>query len=218
MATRRMVNVNCPHCSKESSFTMWQNIDSVEDPMLKQQIIDGTILDFKCPYCDYSVALHYDLLVNLRDDGVMLHMIANPEDAAKLPGLIEEQEKMLPVEAQAAARLYVQRIVPDLATLREKILIFDADLDDRVIELMKVVYSGQFAAQRGFEPAHVFFDVNEKGERVFELYSDDDILATAPVDKDLYNSLQHAPKRKLKAIRKDRVYFVNKEWALKSVE
>ena len=47
MANRKPVNVACPNCSKQSTFTMWQNVDSMQDPMLKQQILVGTIFDFK---------------------------------------------------------------------------------------------------------------------------------------------------------------------------
>lgn len=218
MATRRPVNVKCPQCGKESTFSMWQNVDSLEDPMLKQQIIDGVLFDFKCPYCDYSVALHYDLLFNMPDHGVMLHMIADHEQAVKVPAAIEEQEKLLPAEARENAKLYIHRIVPDAITLREKTLIFELDLDDRVIELMKVLYAAQYVTQKGVEPEHIFFSINNKQEKQFELYSESELLAIAVFDEDLYKTLQHSPQRKLKPIRNDRCYFVDREWALNSAK
>lgn len=218
MATRRPVNVKCPQCGKESTFSMWQNVDSLEDPMLKQQIIDGVLFDFKCPYCDYSVSLHYDLLFNMPDHGVMLQMIVNPEQAAKGPEAIEAQERLLPAEAQQYAKQYIHRIVPDPITLREKILIFELDMDDRVIELMKILYAAQYVTQKGVEPEHIFFSINNKQEKQFELYGESELLAIAVFDEDLYKNLQHSPQRKLKPIRKDRCYFVDREWAINSTK
>lgn len=218
MAIRKPVNVKCPQCGKESTFSMWQNVDSLEDPMLKQQIIDGVLFDFKCPYCDYSVSLHYDLLFNMPDHGVMLQMIVNPEQAAKGPEAIEAQERLLPAEAQQYAKQYIHRIVPDPITLREKILIFELDMDDRVIELMKILYAAQYVTQKGVEPEHIFFSINNKQEKQFELYGESELLAIAVFDEDLYKNLQHSPQRKLKPIRKDRCYFVDREWAINSTK
>lgn len=218
MAIRKPVNVQCPQCSKESTFSLWQNIDSLEDPMLKRQIIDGVLFDFKCPYCEYSVALHYDLLFNIPDHGVMLHMITDPEQAQKVPAAIEEHEQMLPPEAQANAKLYIHRVVPDAITLREKTLIFEADLDDRVIEIMKVLYVGQYVEQKGEEPNSIYFSINDKQEKVFELYSETSLLAIATFDEGLYKNILHSPQRKLKPIRNDRRYFVDRNWALESTK
>jgi len=218
MANRKPVNVSCPKCSKESTFSLWQNINSMEDPMLKQQIIDGSLFDFKCPYCEYSVALHYDILFNMPEHGVMLHMITDPENAAKVPATIEEHESMLPTEAQKNAKLYIHRVVPDLITLREKTLIFEEKLDDRVLELMKVIYAAQLKEQKGVDAENIFFDLNPKKERIFELYGENELIAVAPVDMNLYKSIQHSPQRKLKPIRNDRQYFVDKAWAVNSVK
>lgn len=217
MANSRSVNVACPNCSKESTFIIWQNVSSIEDPMLKKQILDGTLFDFKCPYCEYSVALHYDLLFNMADRGVMLHLINDEEQAKNVPAMIEAQEASLPREAQESAKKYIHRIVPDILSLREKAIIFENDLDDRVIELMKVVYCGQFEEQKGITVQHIFFSANGDNWQ-FELFGESELLAIAPFDKNLYTSLQHAPKRKLKPIRNDRRYFVDREWAVKSIE
>ena len=185
--------------------------------MLKQQIIDGTLCDFKCPYCEYGVAMSYDLLFNMSDHGVMLHMICDEKQALNVPAMIEAQEASLPRDAQESAKKYIHRIVPDILSLREKAIIFEHDLDDRVIELMKVVYCGQFEEQKGITVQHIFFSANGDNWQ-FELFGESELLAIAPFDKNLYTSLQHAPKRKLKPIRNDRRYFVDREWAVKSIE
>ena len=134
-----------------------------------------------------------------------------------VPAMIEAQEASLPREAQESAKKYIHRIVPDILSLREKAIIFEHDLDDRVIELMKVVYCGQFEEQKGITVQHIFFSANGDNWQ-FELFGESELLAIAPFDKNLYTSLQHAPKRKLKPIRNDRRYFVDREWAVKSIE
>lgn len=125
---------------------------------------------------------------------------------------------MLPPEAQANARLYIHRVVPDAITLREKTLIFEADLDDRVIEIMKVLYVGQYVEQKGEEPNSIYFSINDKQEKVFELYSETSLLAIATFDEGLYKNILHSPQRKLKPIRNDRRYFVDRNWALESTK
>lgn len=218
MAIRRPVNIKCPQCEKESTFSMWQNINSLEDPMLKQQILDGTLFDFKCPYCEYNVAMYYDITFNMPEHGVMLHMIADPEHAKKVPAAIEEHENMLPLEAQKNAKAYIHRVVPDLITLREKTLIFEAQLDDRVLELMKVIYNAQLKEQKGVEAEHIFFAINNQNGQVFEFYGESELIAIAPLDMNLYKTLLHAPQKKLKPIRNDRQYFVDQDWAINSAK
>lgn len=219
MANRRPVTVACPQCSKQSTFTIWQNIDSMQDPMLKQQIIDGTICDFKCPYCEYGVAMSYDLLFNMSDHGVMLHMICDEKQALNVPAMIEAQEDELEGDAKKLAKMYIHRVVPDVLTLREKTLIFEQDLDDRVIELMKVIYAGQCIEQKKGDPEYVFFALNAKQEKQFEMYAENGaLIAIAMFDMNLYKSLQHSPKRKLKPIRNDRAYFVDRAWAMNSIK
>jgi hypothetical protein len=131
----------CERCKKQFPVTLWQTVNVETDPRLKSELMKRRLFQFPCPRCRHVMDREYDVLYHdtkksfmvwlkhPADDGVTA-MLSEPLDLA---GLLRPEYRL--------------RLVTKYGALIEKIHCFDNDLDDRVIELVKVaVYHQLYAA------------------------------------------------------------------------
>lgn len=120
--------VSCPKCGKDIEFTMWQSINNEMSFAIKD-IISGKLFEVECKNCGLRTHVNYPILVNDMEHDVMIWYT--------YPDGIEETEKAL-VSMKKMYNGHL-RIVTDQADLREKVAIFSADLDDRIIEVLTTI-------------------------------------------------------------------------------
>jgi hypothetical protein len=111
-----------------------RSVNVTTEPALKEQLLTGRLFTFACPSCGRtSRVVHPELVYHDMRRGFLLQMDALGKfDAASLRSL----ESSLPP---------VTRVVHDSNALLEKVKVFDAELDDRVIEVLKLVVASQRA-------------------------------------------------------------------------
>lgn len=137
MAVTQDTSFQCPQCGHECSAKVWGSINVKEKPELKGQILDGSFFVNTCPECGNEVTLVYNCLYLDEDNHQMFYLIAGNGS--------EEDDFQAEQEAKAAANMvpfwregdYILRIVHSASDLREKVMIFDAGYDDRVVEIAK---------------------------------------------------------------------------------
>ena len=166
--------VLCPECGKEIEFTLWQSINS-EIPFAMQDIISGKLFEIECKGCGFKTSVNYPLLVNDMEHGVMIYY-TQPES-------IDETEKVI----RSTRMLYTgrTRVVTNQDALREKLSIFNAELDDRVVELTKVLIMSQLSEQLAGKKIEAVYFVpgdNPRLELIFE-----DSFGHIPISMDYYD-------------------------------
>ncbi|MBR4748511.1 MAG: CpXC domain-containing protein [Abditibacteriota bacterium] len=126
------VTVTCPKCGKTGSFTLWTSLNIAADlyPEKKAQVLDGSLFQYPCPQCGKKTWAEYRMLYNHNEDKVMVY--AEPDYSPAHQPMIQELMDTLTADG------YVVRVVPNINSLREKVLIFDDGLDDRIIEINKL--------------------------------------------------------------------------------
>ena len=152
--------VRCPQCGKEIDFTMWQSIND-EMPFALKDIITGKLFEAECKKCGKKANVHYPILVNDMAHRVMIYYIF-PEDKEQTEKALEFMKNMYDGRV---------RIVTDQASLREKVAIFKEELDDRIIELLKLSILAQMQNQLGDKEVQgVYFvpDDHPRFEIVYE--------------------------------------------------
>lgn len=124
--------ITCPGCKATSVARIHRSVNVTTEPALKEQLLTGRLFTFACPSCGRSSrVVHPELVYHDVQRGYLLQMDALGKfDAASLRGL----EGSLPP---------VTRVVRDSNALLEKVKVFDAGLDDRVIEVLKLVLASQ---------------------------------------------------------------------------
>lgn len=123
MSTEIVKDIVCPQCGEPQKYRILAGINAVENPELKEKILDETLFDWRCDRCNYFAAMVYPFLYTDPEKQLVISMCPAGTDSA--------------VEPTEAIRGYTKRSVKNLAELKEKILIFDAGCDDLAVELVK---------------------------------------------------------------------------------
>ncbi len=188
----------CPKCGAEIEFTMWHTINTEMDFAIPD-IISGKLFEVTCPKCGLRTHVNYPILFN---DMIHKVMIWNVE-----PGREEEAAKSLEI----TRKLYDGRvrIVSDLSDLREKTALFSEGLDDRVVEILKLIVAVQLQEQlKGKDVRGMYYVVGDepKVEIAFDGGS-----GYIPVTKEMADAIAAQFAEALAAA--DEECYVNQDWA-----
>ena len=148
--------VTCPQCQHEQDFTVWQSMNVTLDPELKEQLLSGELNAFICQKCAEKTSVAYDTLYHDMRLGLWLYLSHGDEK----PG--EDFSRVQSMMAKTARVPYRYRLVRNRNELVEKILIFDAGLDDRMVEIFKLML-GQHISEQGRNVDELLFQrIGEK--------------------------------------------------------
>jgi hypothetical protein len=113
-------------------FEVRETVDVTEHPELKAQLLSGALLRWVCAKCGADSDVIYPLLYHDQDCRLLFWLI--PGDGQ--PG---DQDPKLKTLDPGLAVTHQLRLVRTANDLKEKVVIADAGLDDRVLELFKAL-------------------------------------------------------------------------------
>lgn len=135
MSSERKEQIKCPKCGKNNDFTIWNSLNGDLNPEEKQQLIDGTLFNFKCSSCGYESDVFYNMLYHDMTNNTMVYLV-DKDSVEKTKKMMDETEIKIGIKMPK----YRNRIVTAQNELREKAIIFENGLDDRIIEIIKLMY------------------------------------------------------------------------------
>ncbi|MGQ7364751.1 CpXC domain-containing protein [Streptococcus suis] len=149
-------------------------------PYIKQEIIDWELFKFSCLNCRYAClnpyeTVYYDIVKGL--EICYLPIIAHQSIGDKYNDL------------RSPATHYL-RIVTDIESFVEKVQIFEAGYDDRVIELMKSILAPKEEEDIQFNYDKMVFTKVGENNYHFMFIRGTEAVASLQFSKELYNSLQ----------------------------
>lgn len=121
--------VACPNCGNEIEIKVFKTVNATTDPGFRDDLLNGDMLHFSCRECGHEAELKYPLLYNDMKNKFMVYYIPDIDRERLTDEMLEKEYG----EMDALTR----RIVGSYNELKEKIHIFEAGLDDRVIEVVK---------------------------------------------------------------------------------
>lgn len=127
----------CSKCGRQHQITIYKSINTAENPEIKDRIKDGSLFIWECPSCGQSNLAKYETLYHDPEQKIMIWLIPGGD-------LSETQMQAISNHAKAIGNYRLRR-VGNTGALMEKILVFDAGLDDAVIELCKFVTKMELA-------------------------------------------------------------------------
>ena len=198
--------VTCPRCNKPNQVNVWQSLNGDLNPDAKQMLLDGILFHFKCQSFYHKCNLNYELLYHDMKHQAMVYYTSlySIEKTIEMINATEETFR-------GGMPGYSIRIVTSQGTLREKAMIFESGLDDRIIEIMKLIILTN--AQNQYPEAvieAVFFSSVQGEEIIFELVSS--VTLNAKIPFAVYRKLSEDYESRFKhAGNKERI--VNSEWA-----
>ncbi len=142
MSVNSKQNVKCPSCGELSEVTVWNAVTVKDSPDLKADLLAGKINIFRCGSCGYTALMPTHLLYH-DEDKKLLISFTPCED--RLRRKIYDDVVATSKESGALEKFegYNLRFVTEYNELLEKILIFDADLNDKAIEVIKLMILSQ---------------------------------------------------------------------------
>lgn len=141
--------VTCPKCGAESEIKVYKTVNPTTDPAYREQLLNGELLKFTCDKCGGVAQLRYPLLYNDMKNNFMVYYI--PEiDRETLTDEVLERE-------YGDLEGITRRLVPGYNELKEKIHIFEANLDDKVIEVVKAALKDVVEKRTGEEVTGGYF-------------------------------------------------------------
>jgi hypothetical protein len=140
MSESRVEKVTCPVCRHAQDFTLAKFLDVTDNPGLKQALLSGELTRMTCAKCGAETDVLFPLLYHDTEFRLMIWLIP----VQGTPG--DHDHAIGEIDATLAAT-HQFRVVRTANELKEKVVIAEAGLDDRVVEFFKVVLRREPGAQ-----------------------------------------------------------------------
>ena len=124
----------CDKCHRKIPFTMIHSFNTALNPELKEDVLNLKAFRIRCPDCGQETLLKYNFLYH---DMTRQYMIKVIWDRNKLSETDPSPLKKIFPENQPAEYKYRFRKVFGYWQMLEKIRIFDAELNDYAVEVIK---------------------------------------------------------------------------------
>ncbi|MCH5325484.1 MAG: CpXC domain-containing protein [Eubacterium sp.] len=207
MSKRYTDTVTCPKCGQVSEYTVWESLNGDLDPEAKQQLIGGTLFDFECSKCGHKSVVDYTILYHDMAHKLMAYYVNNAS-VKQTNEIINNAEDVIGFKIPG----YHKRVVTDRNTLREKAIIFEHGLDDRIVEIIKLFYLAQGDEQlKDANITDIYFLVSDN-KYILEFIGDKRFSAEMP--DGMYENIHNSFAERLEAAG-DNDTTVDLDWAKK---
>jgi hypothetical protein len=191
-------DIRCPRCNAESPFTLWRSLNVTLNPAEKHALIAGELFRFTCPGCGATTQVVYPMLYHDMQRKLMIWMMPDDDDDG------DDDDVGPPAESGGSGLPrggvmdgYTARSVRSVNELLEKILIFDADLDDVALEMVKIIIATQLEAGGQPKDATIHFaqvdrDASGAEQLVFAVVTPTGTRAAALPREPMYSNMEKA--------------------------
>ena len=181
MSLEHLEKIKCPECGTETDFPIWASINTKLNPEMEAAVRDMSIFRFVCPHCGAETKVNYPVLYHQMEDSYMVYYVPSSEDIEVVYKMFRGDE-MSDEFRKMTVEGYLYRIALTQNQLREKLLIFDEGLDDRIIEVMKIFMIASVQKQQpNVKITEILYD-NIGEDKVFVVLSEDGAIGTLDYD------------------------------------
>ena len=160
MAEAQKNMFTCPQCGEDGPLTMWTSINVAQDPDARRWVEDLSIFEWTCPNCQKtSLVLH----------PCLYHDVANEFMIWFAPdGEIQDNTTDF-----SQLDHYTLRTTHTPNEFREKVNVLERHLDDRALEMTKLILIMQLSRDNVDVVDVVFHSIDTSGRFVFVLVHPD---------------------------------------------
>ena len=218
MSSKEVQRIRCPKCGAEHDFDIWTRINTDLDPDLDKKVRSGELFRTVCPSCGQQIDVVYPCLYHQMKNKVMIYYAPGREAMAKAAeafedGLEEAGEKR---SFDARKEGYRNRVVGSLYDLQEKIAVFASGLDDRVVEICKVLIGSELQES---QPDAAFDDLlyyrSGSGEDRLALMKEGNAFASISLPGDIYEEVKRRYQPLIDQYGDETI--IDMEWVMNSV-
>lgn len=189
MSTFRTYEATCPACEHRWSVEIARGLHITRLPHIREQLLSGTFQVCPCPKCGSPTV--FEATVVYTDFERHEYIACETAASASWQAAIARHQTVFrdcfehgPPIAQEMGQAFKRRLVYGFRALREKIVLWDAHLDDRVVEAVK----GDLLREEGESPREVVLRISRVlggGHLLFSIHDPirrpDDVPPGAPL-------------------------------------
>ena len=191
---------NCKYCGTAFQVEVHPSVNVSDNPDLKAQVMDGSLFVNECPQCGRINLIKYPLLYHDPDSRLMIWLSdGNPDQEAALQRTCLETEEL---------KAYTARFVDDIGSLMEKVKIFDAGLDDRLVEMCKFVTCMEMGQDLSFK----FFRLDGADGDITLTYPKDGQMEMVNIGFNVYEDCRGIIGRNPEIAREEGFSHVDADW------
>ena len=138
MSQSSYYNIHCPKCQNQQEVKLYDSINVVENPELKDQLMTNQLNRVVCERCEFEFRTDKNLLYSDPSQQLMIFLMqATESELEQIEAAFEEAngplQRLLPSDVNPVeAHLVINR-----TELVERIFLFEAGLNHRLIEYIK---------------------------------------------------------------------------------
>ena len=204
MAKQRIEKFTCPHCKNERQRPVLEHINVDLEPEMREKVRDLSCFEWRCPICGKTTLVLDPCLYHDMSNQFMVWLWTEDADTPDASGF----------DPLAG---YTLRRVDSPNAFREKIAILERGLDDRAIEIMKLLLAMQL--QRSMDIVDLLF--HEYDERAasfrFAVVLSDGSEQYAGMQGDTYTRIARDVEERLFTPAKDFIK-IDLDWATEALE
>lgn len=199
MSNFTMERICCPKCKTEQNTKVWEEISADASPRAREGILNGDFFTYKCKRCGHEMHMTYNCIYHDMKKGIVIWLVPeiNGEINQQLEDIVEKDMEKLEKRAikESTAEKNFFRLVTTPNQLREKLIIAENHLDDKIVEIMKKIY---LANLHTFFPEdniskddvkEILFDQDEEGKNSVVLFTEKYEPISLPVNEKMYNKV-----------------------------
>ncbi len=198
MAKDKSMSVCCPACLEEGTFNICDFWETSENPDIKEHIFSRDIFRYSCSECGEEILVAYDCTYLDKEHNFMIMLLTEKSDDT----IVETTE-------------YNLRVVRTINEFVEKIALIEDDVDDRIVELYKIMLEDQFEDERpGAKILGIYYGgKDEDGKNlVFFIITENAQNCRAHLSLDVYDAISRQFKDS--AARFGDTSEVGRDWAI----
>jgi hypothetical protein len=195
--------LRCPFCNPEQQHNLYPVVDLVENPSLKLGLLTDSLFSVRCSQCNNQFAVIHEMLV--MDKDASFAILLAPDST-----LTEVKEP-----SEEIGEFRTLRLVNSSDELKEKILLLDAGLDDKAIELCKM-----YLLMKMEKPGHTLLYADHQvgeSQMLFTLFNEkDEMEETIQCSDGLYTQLVKTAEEF--SLKKGYFLRINQTWAFSEIK
>lgn len=188
MSLNTKQSIRCPKCGQMNDITVWNSITVKDSADLKSDLLAGRVNMFHCPSCSHTALMPTPMLYHDEEKRLMISF--SPCNDEVLKQQLFDNIRTTSRESDELEKLegYNLRFIADYNELLEKILIFDNDMNDKAVEVIKLMILMQEPEKADWRTCR--FGKVENGNIEFMVFDEkENQIYTSSVPMETYNTL-----------------------------
>lgn len=206
--------ISCPECGNKQNFVTWQNIVADLDPELKEKVLNGELFLFTCEKCGKKFPITYPCLYHDMAKHLLVYLTNDLESIKEMNKALLDSPETFEIQSRQG---YIYRAVSTVNELAEKIMIHDMELDDRVIEIIKMLIlfkSGNDGMDVDSIAGMFYYPAKEHKHEIAIMFTDGK-QSFIPVEEELIKETMDNLKDKIDENMEEGYQAINVEWVTK---